>query len=437
VNINKRGEFFMTKKIVFSFIMIFTLMISIIPATDVSASDTWNLVWSDEFNGSSLNASNWICETGTGSGGWGNNELQYYTNRSDNVRVQDGSLIIEAKKESYSGMNYTSARIKTQGLRQFTYGKVEARIKLPKGQGIWPAFWMLGSNISQVSWPKCGEIDIMEHVNNEANTHGTIHWFADQYAYYGGKSSSIDVTQYHLYSIEWNANSIKWFVDGNQYWEANIKNSINGTEEFHKPYFLLLNLAVGGNWPGSPDSTTQFPAKMNVDYVRVYQQETSGESGSSSEKLSSATWYLFNQAETSTNASSQNLQTIKSGVTGWQPTKTISTAPNYWTSETINGTYSSGTWQFILWTNNPGADSNVTVDLYKVNADGSSQKLIGSKTINVSKSGTGNHTSTYSYSLNEAAFNNQRLMIKVYKASGADATMCYNTNDFPTRLVTP
>lgn len=282
----------MTKKKVYSIIMIFSIMLTIIPVKNVNASDTWNLVWSDEFSGSRLNSSNWVCEIGTGSSGWGNNELEYYTNRLDNVRVEDGSLIIEAKKENYSGMGYTSARIKTQGLKEFTYGKVEARIKLPKGQGIWPAFWMLGSNISQVSWPKCGEIDIMEHVNNEATIHGTIHWFADQYAYYGGESSSLDITQYHVYSIEWDANSIKWFIDGNPYWEANIKENINGTEEFHKPFFILLNLAVGGNWPGSPDSTTQFPAKMYVDYVRVYQNRTSGDN--LSEKLSSTTWYSFN-----------------------------------------------------------------------------------------------------------------------------------------------
>jgi beta-glucanase (GH16 family) len=427
----------MSKKIVLSILMIFSLIVMMIPVSDVNASNTWNMVWSDEFNGSSLDASNWVCETGTGSGGWGNNELEYYTNRSDNVRVQDGSLIIEAKKENYGGMGYTSARIKTQGLREFTYGKVEARIKLPTGQGIWPAFWMLGSNIPQVSWPKCGEIDIMEHINNEAVIHGTIHWFADQYAYYGGASQSLDVTQYHVYSIEWDASSIKWFIDGNQYWEANIKDNINGTEEFHKPFFILLNMAVGGNWPGSPDAATQFPAKMYVDYVRVYQNGTSGGSGSTTEKLSSTTWYLFNQAETSAESSSQNMQTTKSGVIGWQPTKTISTSPNYWTSETINGTYSSGSWQFNLWTNNPGADSNVTVDLYKVNADGSSQTLLGSKTINISGSGTGNHTSNYTFSLNDVTFSNQRLMVKVYKASGADATMCYNTNDFPIRLVTP
>lgn len=232
------------------------------------------LVWSDEFNGTSLDTSNWTYEIGTGSNGWGNNELQYYTSRPENIRVSGGNLIITARRESYGGMNYTSARIKTQDKRTFTYGRVEARIKIPTGKGLWPAFWMLGNNISQVSWPYCGEIDIMEHVNNEGVTHGTIHWsdHNGNYAYYGGPTPwNLDFSQYHVYAIEWSPTSIKWFVDGNQFWEANIANSINGTDEFHKPFFILLNLAVGGNWPGSPDGSTPFPAEMLVDYVRVYQ----------------------------------------------------------------------------------------------------------------------------------------------------------------------
>jgi beta-glucanase (GH16 family) len=415
------------KKVIFSFMAALSLICSSAPVMNVSASDTYNLVWSDEFSGNSLNKSNWVCETGTGSGGWGNNELEYYTDRTDNVRVEDGNLIIEAKKESYNGMNYTSGRIKTQGLQQFTYGKIEAKIKLPAGQGIWPACWMLGANMPEVSWPKCGEIDIMEHVNNVAGINGTIHWDTNGYAYYGGVSSSIDVTQYHVYSVEWNKESIKWFIDGEQYWESNIKDSINGTDEFHKPFFILLNLAVGGNWPGSPDASTQFPAQMCVDYVRVYQQDGDGGSTSDDENLSSTTWYL----------SDQNMQTTKSTVTGWQPTKKISTTPNYWTSDAINGTYSGGNWNFTLWTNSPSKASNVTVDIYKVDADGSNQTLLGSQTVNVTATGTGNHASNFTYSLDPVTLDNQKLMIKVYKASGEDATMCYNTNDFATKLVTP
>lgn len=236
-----------------------------------TSSDTWQLVWSDEFDGTGINSANWTFETG--GSGWGNNELEYYTNRPENATIDNGALIIVAKNESYGGKAYTSARMKTQGLQSFTYGRIEARIKLPIGQGIWPAFWTLGNSISQVGWPKCGEIDIMEHINTEQAVHGTMHWDNNGHAQYGG-SVPCDVTQYHVYSIEWNAGAITWFVDGGKYWEGNITNNINSTDEFHLPFFIILNLAVGGNWPGNPTGTTPFPDTMFVDYVRVYQQTT-------------------------------------------------------------------------------------------------------------------------------------------------------------------
>lgn len=235
------------KQLIMSLVISSLMVSSFIPTVTAKADTGWNLAWSDEFNGTSINTSNWKFETG--GGGWGNNELEYYTNRSENARIENGNLVVEARKENYNGMNYTSARLKSQGLKNWTYGKVEARMKLPAGQGVWPAFWMLGENISQVSWPKCGEIDIMEHINNESAIHGTIHWDStgnNTHADYGAASPNIDVTQYHVYSIEWNASSIKWFVDGKQYLEANIANNINGTDEFHKPFFILFNLAIGG-----------------------------------------------------------------------------------------------------------------------------------------------------------------------------------------------
>lgn len=234
---------------------------------------TWNLVWSDEFDSAGIKPSNWIYDLG--GNGWGNGELEYYTNRSVNAVVDNGSLLIIARKENYSSNSYTSARLKTQGLRNFTYGRVEARIKLPVGQGIWPAFWMLGSNITQAGWPACGEIDIMEHISNVPLVYGTIHWDNNGHAQYGG-NTSCDVRQYHMYAITWNANSIIWTVDGIAYWVANIANNINSTDEFHAPFFIIMNLAVGGQWPGYPDSTTAFPDTMFVDYVRVYQVAAEG-----------------------------------------------------------------------------------------------------------------------------------------------------------------
>jgi beta-glucanase (GH16 family) len=231
----------------------------------------WKLVWSDEFNYSGLpDTSNWGNEVGFIR----NNELQYYTRqRIENSRVVNGNLLIIGRKESYKNANYTSASLVTDGKHSWTYGKVEARMKLPKGQGMWPAFWMLGQNIHTVGWPECGEIDIMEHINNEDLLHGTVHWFNEKHVSSGG-TTTCDVTKYHNYSIEWDPESIKLLLDGNKYWEVNIKNGINSTEEFHKPHYIILNLAIGGDWPKNPDMTTAFPDTVYVDYVRVYQKDS-------------------------------------------------------------------------------------------------------------------------------------------------------------------
>jgi beta-glucanase (GH16 family) len=229
----------------------------------------WKLVWSDEFNYNGLpDTSKWGNEVGFIR----NNELQYYTKqRIENTSVVNGNLLIIGKKESYNNANYTSASLVTDGKESWTYGKVVARIKLPKGQGMWPAFWMLGQNIHSVGWPECGEIDIMEHINNEDLLHGTLHWFNEKHVSSGG-TTPCDVTKYHDYSIEWDKESVGLFLDGNKYWEVNIKDGINSTEEFHMPQYIILNLAIGGDWPKNPDATTAFPDTMYVDYVRVYQK---------------------------------------------------------------------------------------------------------------------------------------------------------------------
>lgn len=230
-------------------------------------SQNWQLVWSDEFtNGIS---SDWVFETG--AGGWGNNELQYY--RRENATVQNGQLVITAKRENYGGSAYTSTRMKTQGKKSWKYGKIEARIAMPAFQGVWPAFWMLGDNISSVGWPSCGEIDIMEHVNTGGQSFGTIHWAnADgSHAEYSGNTNVGSVTAYHVYTVEWTSSAIKWFIDGVKFHEANIANGVNSTNELHGNFFILLNMAIGGNWPGFAVDNNSFPANMYVDYVRVYQ----------------------------------------------------------------------------------------------------------------------------------------------------------------------
>mgnify|MGYP003288416598 CR=1 FL=1 len=232
------------------------------------------LVWSDEFNGSTINTANWGFDLG--GGGWGNNELQNYTSRSENARISNGMLIIEARRETFGGNAYTSARMKTQGKQSFGINTwVEARINAPEGQGIWPAFWMLGNSITTVGWPSCGEIDIMEiQGQNPFRNFGTIHW-ADangQHVSFGGiyNSSSSLTAGFHTFAMSRTGSSIKWYVDRIQYAEANISGGINSTSEFQGPFFIILNVAVGGNFVGNPDGSTVFPQQMQVDWVRVW-----------------------------------------------------------------------------------------------------------------------------------------------------------------------
>jgi beta-glucanase (GH16 family) len=245
------------------------LLLSLFACTTPKNDPTWKLVWSDEFNYSGLpDSTKWGNEVGFIR----NNELQYYTDRRiENSQVVNGNLLIIGRKESYKNANYTSASINTAGKTSWTYGKIEARMKLPKGKGMWPAFWMLGQNINTVGWPACGEIDIMEHINSEDILYGTLHWLNGKHVSSGG-NTPCEVAKFHDYSIEWDKESIKFMLDGNKYWEVNIKDGINSTEEFQKPEYLQLNLAIGGDWPKDPDMTTVFPDTVTVDYVRVYQK---------------------------------------------------------------------------------------------------------------------------------------------------------------------
>jgi len=235
------------------------------PSNSPGDTSTYKLVWSDEFDEATIDTSIWNFEI-DGNGG-GNHEQEYY--QPQNATIENGNLVITAKKETVGSHNYTSSRMTTQGKKEFEYGKIEARIKIPVGQGFWPAFWLLGSNINSVGWPKCGETDIMEHINTDSLIYGTLHWDNNGHVQSGDTIASTP-SEYHVYSIEWNATSIKWFVDSVQYHEVNITN--NSTEEFHQPFFILLNFAVGGDWPGQTIADNLLPAKMFVDYVRVYQK---------------------------------------------------------------------------------------------------------------------------------------------------------------------
>jgi len=236
----------------------------------------WTLAWHDEFDGTELDLKNWTFDIG--GGGWGNQEWEAYTDRPENVRVEAGMLVIEARREEelIGGREYSSARIKTQGLHAWQYGRIEARLKLPYGQGIWPAFWMLGEDINTKGWPACGEIDIMEFIGKEPDhLYATVH--APGYSGGGGVGSSLTTSaeslkdDFHVYAIEWEQNEIRWYFDNQQYFKVTAE-EVPAQWTFDHPFFIILNLAVGGGWPGYPDETTVFPQFLNVDYVRVYQK---------------------------------------------------------------------------------------------------------------------------------------------------------------------
>ncbi|MGO8756507.1 MAG: family 16 glycosylhydrolase [Terracidiphilus sp.] len=255
-----------------------------------AAGRSGTLVWSDEFNGpngSLPDPGKWTVVEG--GSGFGNGELESYTDRPDNIHEEQGNLVITARKEAHTGPDgvaraYTSARIQTKGLFEQKYGRIEARIKLPAGQGIWPAFWMMGNDYESAGWPNCGEIDIMENVGFEPSVvHGSLHGPG----YSGGQPLSGTFTLpekarfgdgFHLFAVEWEPREIRFYVDDNLY-ETQSMDSIPSSKHwvFDHPFYLLLNVAVGGHWPGNPDATTSFPVSMLVDYVRVYRFDDDGE----------------------------------------------------------------------------------------------------------------------------------------------------------------
>ena len=235
----------------------------------------WTLVWQDEFtqaDGTSPDPANWTFDNLPP--GTVNNELQYYTPRTNNARIENNQLVIEAHEESYLGADYTSARLITRFKHEFTYGRMEARIKIPYGQGMWPAFWLLGANFGSVGWPNCGEIDIMENVGFEPKTiHGSLHGpgYSGGNSVSGGYTAAADISDdYHVFAVEWETNSIRFYFDGINYFTATPASMAPNPWVFDHDFFFILNVAVGGDWPGSPDGSTVFPQQMLVDYVRVY-----------------------------------------------------------------------------------------------------------------------------------------------------------------------
>lgn len=246
---------------------------------------SWEKVWSEEFETDTLDVETWEYQFGTGASeglvGWGNNELQYYTDREENIFIEDDKLHIIAKAENFSGQDFTSARIRTKDMQDFKYGRFEISAKLPEGQGIWPAIWMMPTESVFGSWPASGEIDIMELVGHEPDVvHGTVHYGTNQpYDHqFSGGAYTLDEGKFsddfHEFAIEWSPEQIRWYVDDEFYYMVtpdHVEPSYNWP--FDEYFHFILNVAVGGNWPGNPDSSTEFPQSMIVDYIHVYEDE--------------------------------------------------------------------------------------------------------------------------------------------------------------------
>ncbi len=236
----------------------------------------WELVWSEDFKENGLpNPEHWGYDVG--GGGWGNNELQFYTDKEPkNARVEDGRLIIEAIREPTGSRDYSSARLVSRGKMAWKYGKFEFRAKLPSGRGTWPAIWMLPDELP-LTWPDDGEIDIMEHVGHDQGTvHGTVHTKAYHHSIGTQKGGQIRIptvsTEFHDYVIEWHPNRIEWFLDGQRYFEFYNDGASNDTWPFNKPFYLIFNIAVGGNWGGSQGvDTAIWPQRLEIEHIKVYQ----------------------------------------------------------------------------------------------------------------------------------------------------------------------
>jgi beta-glucanase (GH16 family) len=266
--------------------MCFALFACLVLAACAGRATSPTLVWHDEFDGpagTSFDRTKWVADTG--GQGFGNQEREFYTTRAENVALDgDGHLVITARAASttsadtcwYGRCLYTSTRLKTKGLFAQTYGRYEARIRIPRGQGMWPAFWMLGTNIDSIGWPQSGEIDIMENIGREpAIAHGTLHGPGYSGAGGIGRADTLShgayADDFHVFAVAWQPNEIRWYVDGRQYHRMTPADLPSGTKwVFDHSFFLLLNLAVGGGWPGDPDASTTLPQQMVIDYVRVY-----------------------------------------------------------------------------------------------------------------------------------------------------------------------
>jgi beta-glucanase (GH16 family) len=401
----------------------------------INPSNSWTLDWSDEFNGASLDTTIWNYDLG--ASGWGNNESQYY--QPQNVRVGGGLLTITAKKELVGGAQYTSARIQTSRKKTFSYGRFEMRAKLPATQGMWPAFWLLGESCNSfglyggnLNWPNCGEIDIMEMVGGLADgsgdftTHGTLHYLnaagfnpAPSYSY---RSPTKLSAGFHVYTLDWTPQSFTWYIDGVAFGSKAFAADMNA---FQKPFFILLNLAVGGNWGGWPDASTVFPQTYEIDYVRHYSK--SYPVARTTTGLPSA-FHLTNDP---------HLNVAAGTTSGFQPIITLSTTALSWYTPYLTGNYDAGVWSASVWTPSPSAVTSVRARIFRQSAAGV-ETLMGESTMDTSTTGAGNHITRFTFSgIPAVTLSTDTIRLKLTKLSGPNLQMIVNGNDFDSRLDMP
>ena len=403
------------------------------------ASNDWVLNWSDEFNGNALDMTVWSYYVG--ASGWGNNESQYY--QAQNAVVKDGFLTITAKQEAVGGAPYTSARLQTSRKKTFTYGRFEMRAKLPGTQGMWPAFWLLGETCNSfglyggsVNWPACGEIDAMEMIgglndgSGDFTTHGTLHYLnaaginpAPSFAYRNATRLSAD---FHTYTIDWTPQSFTWYIDGIPY-GTKVLTADMGI--FQKPFFLMLNLAVGGNWGGWPNASTVFPQTYVIDYLRHYTKTYPAANPVVGTAAGLPSVFHLNN---------DPLLNVAAGkLSGYQPLLTLANNTLSWYSPYLSGSYDAGVWSASFWTPPPSGLTSLRARIYRQSAAGS-EVLLGEATLDPASTGSGNHISKFSFpGLPAVTLNGESIRLELTKLSGPALTLIVNGNDFDSRLDLP
>jgi beta-glucanase (GH16 family) len=396
----------------------------------------WVMDWSEEFNGTQLNTNVWSFDTG--SGGWGNNESQYY--QASNATVKDGFLTITAKQERVGDADYTSTRIQSSRKKSFTYGRFEMRAKLPATQGMWPAFWLLGDACNSfnlyggtVNWPDCGEIDIMEMIGGltdrtgDYTSYGTLHYRnalnfnpAPSFSNRNAKPLSED---FHVYTMDWTPQGFTWYVDGIAFGTKLISADMAA---FHKPYFMLLNLAVGGNWGGWVDSSTRFPQTFVIDYVRHYTRPWPAKNSTAGLPSS---WHL---------ASDPHLNVAGGTQTGAQPVVSLGETAISWYSPFLTGSYDAGAWTASIWTLASSGSSPVRARIYRRSATNGLETMLGETTVDPATTGSGNHVTRFTFKAVPAmVLSNESIRLELSKLSGPILKLVVNGNDFDSNLTMP